>query len=126
MCGKSTKEIGLNVVSLIREEKEKMATNLFVGGIPFSTTEDQLIELFSEAGEVSRSRVITDRISGRSRGFAFVEMNSEDEANTAIEKFDGYSLDGRNIAVNVAREKRSNPPQRDFRRYDDRPGYGNR
>ena len=103
-----------------------MATNLFVGGIPFSTTEDQLIELFSEAGEVSRARVITDRISGKSRGFAFVEMNSENEANSAIEKFDGYSLEGRNIAVNVAREKRSGPPQRDFRRHDDRPGYGSR
>lgn len=82
-----------------------MATNLFVGNLPFSTSSPDLEELFTPFGTVSRAQVITDRDTGRSRGFGFVEMDSEDEAQQAIEALDGSDFGGRQIKVNVARER---------------------
>lgn len=82
-----------------------MATNLFVGNLPFSTSSSELEELFGRYGAVSRAQVITDRDTGRSRGFGFVEMDSDDEAQQAIEALDGSDIDGRQIKVNVARER---------------------
>lgn len=82
-----------------------MATNIFVGNLPFSTSSSELEELFGRHGTVSRAQVITDRDTGRSRGFGFVEMDSDDEAQQAIEALDGTDMDGRQIKVNVARER---------------------
>jgi cold-inducible RNA-binding protein len=82
-----------------------MATNLFVGNLPFTTGSSELEELFARFGAVSRAQVITDRDTGRSRGFGFVEMDSDDEAQQAIEALDGSDFEGRQIKVNVARER---------------------
>lgn len=82
-----------------------MATNLFVGNLPFSTGSPDLEELFAQYGTVTRAQVITDRDTGRSRGFGFVEMDSDDEAKEAIEALNGTDIDGRQINVNVARER---------------------
>ncbi|MEK7611442.1 MAG: RNA-binding protein [Patescibacteria group bacterium] len=80
-----------------------MATKLFIGSLPFSATEDQLREMFAQSGTVVSATIITDKFSGRSRGFGFVEMNSEEEAKAAVEKFNGSAMEGRNIVVNEAR-----------------------
>jgi len=80
-----------------------MAKRLFVGSLPYSTTGQQLQELFAQAGVVESATVISDRYSGRSKGFGFVEMGSEEEAKKAIEMFNGYNLDGRAIVVNEAK-----------------------
>jgi RNA recognition motif-containing protein len=80
-----------------------MAKKLFVGGLSFDTTEDGLREYFSQAGTVESAAVITDRMSGRSKGFGFVEMSTDEEAQKAIDMFNGKDLDGRNITVNEAR-----------------------
>jgi len=82
-----------------------MATNLFVGNLPFTTGSPDLEQLFSQYGSVSRAQVITDRDTGRSRGFGFVEMDSADEAQKAIDALDGSDFAGRQIKVNVARER---------------------
>ncbi|MBC62387.1 MAG: RNA-binding protein [Zetaproteobacteria bacterium] len=83
-----------------------MNNKVFVGGFPYQTTEDQLADLFSEVGDVMSVRIITDRESGRSRGFGFIEMSSSDYANKAIERFHGYDLNGRQLAVNIAQDRR--------------------
>lgn len=82
-----------------------MATNIFVGNLPFSTNSNDLEQLFGQYGEVSRAQVISDRDTGRSRGFGFVEMDDDAEAQSAIEGLDGTDVDGRQIRVNVARER---------------------
>ena len=86
-----------------------MGNKLYVGGLPYSTTEDQLEQLFSEQGNVESAKVITDRDTGRSRGFGFVEMESPGEAQKAISALNGTELDGRTLTVNEAkpRENRS-------------------
>ena len=86
-----------------------MGNKLYVGGLPYATTEDQLQEIFSAHGAVESARVITDKFSGRSRGFGFVEMSNDEEAQKAIEALNGTQLDGRTLTVNEARpqEKRS-------------------
>lgn len=81
------------------------AGKLYVGNLPFQVTEDELKDLFKEAGTVESVRVITDRATGRSRGFAFVEMASEEEAKTAIEKLNGKMFKEREIVVNMARPR---------------------
>ncbi len=80
-----------------------MGTKLYVGGLPYETTEDALKDLFSEAGTVTSAVIIIDKISGRSKGFGFVEMSSEEEAKKAIETFNGKDFGGRNIVVDEAR-----------------------
>jgi len=79
-----------------------MAKKLFVGGLSYETTEATLKETFSQAGTVESATVITDKISGRSKGFGFVEMSSEEEAQKAIEMFNGKEIDGRRATVNEA------------------------
>lgn len=80
---------------------------LYVGGLPYQTTEQDLIDLFSQGGEVASAVVITDRDTGRSKGFGFVEMNDEEEARSAIERLNGSTLGSRTIIVNEARERQS-------------------
>lgn len=86
-----------------------MSKNLYVGGLPYSVAEEKLQELFASYGTVEAARVITDKYTGQSRGFGFVEMGSETEAQQAIEALNGSQLDGRRLVVNEARpqEKRS-------------------
>ena len=80
-----------------------MAKKLYVGGLSYNTTDNSLREAFSQAGAVESATVIMDRMSGRSKGFGFVEMSSEEEAQKAIEMLNGKDLDGRTITVNEAR-----------------------
>ncbi|UCD30743.1 MAG: RNA-binding protein [Planctomycetota bacterium] len=79
--------------------------NIYVGNLPFATTEQNLNDLFSEYGSVERATIITDRMTGRSRGFGFVEMSDDSEARSAIEGLNGKDMDGRTIVVNEARAK---------------------
>lgn len=87
-----------------------MAKKLYVGGLPYATTEPELQELFAQAGTVTSVSIIIDRDTDRSKGFGFVEMSSEDEAKKAIEMFNNYTLGERRLIVNEARpmEKRDN------------------
>ena len=83
-----------------------MASNkLYVGGLPFSVTDTQLQELFAAHGTVESARVITDKFTGRSRGFGFVEMSSSSEAQEAIQTLNGSQLEGRSLTVNEARPR---------------------
>src|SRR6266446_10301696 len=86
----------------VRNSGETM--RIFVGNLSYQTTEDQLTDLFSEAGPVESATIVTDRDTGRSRGFAFIEMD-KDAAAVAIEKFNGVELNGRTINVNEARPR---------------------
>ena len=79
--------------------------NIFVGSLPFSTREESLRDAFSQHGEVTSARIITDRETGRSRGFGFVEMPNENEARAAIDALNGSSMEGRTINVNEARPR---------------------
>ena len=86
-----------------REDKNIMSKRIYVGGLPFSTTDDQLNSVFAPHGTVASAKVITDKFSGQSRGFGFVEMPDDGEAMTAIEKLNGSELEGRKLTVNEAR-----------------------
>ena len=87
-----------------------MATNkLYVGGIPYRTTEDDMRTAFSEAGNVTSVSIISDRMTGRSRGFGFVEMATEEEAQAAIDRWDGKEFDGRMLSVSFARPQGDRP-----------------
>lgn len=86
-----------------------MSQKLFVGNLSYSTTDDSMRNMFAQAGNVVSATVLSDRMTGRSRGFGFVEMGSDAEAQKAIEMFDGQDLDGRQIKVNVARPKEDRP-----------------
>ena len=81
------------------------SNKLYVGGLPYEITDDRLQEIFSAHGTVESSRVITDRETGRSRGFGFVEMSSQEEAQTAIDKLNGTDLEGRSLTVNEAKPR---------------------
>ena len=93
---------------------------IFVGNLSYQTTEDQLTDLFSQAGEVESATIVTDRDTGRSRGFAFIEMD-RDAAAKAIQQFNGYELNGRAINVNEARPR---PERGGFGGGGGRGGYG--
>jgi len=80
-----------------------MAHKLFVGGLPFSTSEERLREVFAQAGKVESAVVVTDRGTGRSRGFGFVEMSTSEEADQAVAKLNGKDLDGRQLKVERAK-----------------------
>jgi len=86
-----------------------MATNLFIGSLSWGVTDDQLKDFFSTAGTVVSARVITDRDSGRSKGFGFVEMSSDEEAKKAIDELNNKELDGRPITVSEARPREERP-----------------
>ena len=94
-----------------------MSTKLYVGNLDYSVTGDKLSEMFAQAGSVTSAVVITDRHSGRSKGFGFVEMSSDEETKKAIEMFNEKDLQGRNMVVNEARPRKERPPSptRDFR-----------
>jgi len=79
------------------------SNKLYVGGLPYAVNDDRLSEMFSEHGTVESARVITDRMTGRSKGFGFVEMSSQSEAEEAMNKLNGTQLDGRTLTVNEAR-----------------------
>ena len=83
-----------------------MAKKLFVGGLPWATNDARLSEVFSQYGSVVSAQVISDRATGRSKGFGFVEMSTDEEANAAMQALNGQDLDGRKIIVSEAR-----PPQ---------------
>lgn len=99
-----------------------MAKKLFIGGLSFNTTDDTLKQGFQAAGTVESAVVIKDRMSGRSKGFGFVEMSTDEEAQKAIEMFNGQEFDGRKVVVNEARPLEERPPRRNF----DRGGSGGR
>lgn len=86
-----------------------MAKKIYVGNLSFSTTEESLNDTFAQYGEVISAVIVTDRYTGRSRGFGFVEMEEDNAADAAISALDGKELDGRNLRVNVANSK----PRRD-------------
>ena len=86
-----------------------MVTNLFVGNLAYTVDSDRLAEIFSQAGVVASAKVISDRYSGRSRGFGFVEMSTADEVKKAIEMFNGKDIDGRTLVVNEARPRKDEP-----------------
>ena len=82
-----------------------MSTKLYVGNLAFQTTSQELQQLFGQAGTVQSASVVEDRDTGRSRGFAFVEMSSQEEANSAIEQFNGKEVGGRALKVNEAKPR---------------------
>jgi cold-inducible RNA-binding protein len=87
-----------------------MATKLYVGNLPFQTTSDDLREHFAQAGNVESAQIVEDRMTGRSRGFGFVEMTTPEEAAAAIEQFNGKDFKGRNLTVNEARPRTDRGP----------------
>lgn len=80
-----------------------MAKKLYVGGLPYSTTDTELKDAFSQAGNVTSAVIIMDKMTGRSKGFGFVEMSSDEEANAAIDMWNGKDFGGRSLTVNEAR-----------------------
>lgn len=97
-----------------------MSKKLFVGGLPYTVTSSQLEEMFSKLGKVTSCNVITDRYTGQSKGFGFVEMENDKEAEEAIKKLNETEIEGRKIAVNVARPREERP------RFDNRGGSSGR
>ena len=86
-------------------KKEIIKMNVYVGNLNYDLSEDDLKQAFEEFGEVTSAKIISDRYSGRSKGFGFVEMSSDDEAKAAIEALSGKELNGRTMVVNEARPK---------------------
>ncbi|MBI2037278.1 MAG: RNA-binding protein [Candidatus Liptonbacteria bacterium] len=104
-------------------QQSVQGNKLYVGGIPYRSTEDDL--KISEAGTVVSASIISDRMTGRSRGFGFVEMASEAEAQAAIDRWDGKEMDGRTLSVSFARPQGERPPRREGGfGGGDRGGYG--
>src|SRR5512147_3093447 len=95
-----------------------MANKLYIGNLPYSTTGDELQQTFSQAGTVSEAVVMMDKMTGRSRGFGFVTMASDEDAQKAIEMFNGKDMGGRAIVVNEARPMEQRAPR------SDRGGFG--
>jgi RNA recognition motif-containing protein len=87
-----------------------MSTRLFVGNLSFNTTENQLQEAFAAHGQVVEASLMMDRMTGRSRGFAFITFSTPEEAEKAIAAMHGQPLDGRPLTVNIARPKEERPP----------------
>jgi RNA recognition motif-containing protein len=84
---------------------------LYVGNLPYQTTSDDLKNTFSQAGTVASAQVITDKMTGRSKGFGFVEMSTDEEAKAAIEMYNGKEIDGRALTVNEARPMEPRAPR---------------
>src|SRR5207247_2559555 len=101
-----------------------MGTKLYVGNLSFNTTENELQELFSQAGAVQEVTLMQDRFTGKSRGFAFVTMGSEQDAQNAISKFNGQTIEGRALTVNEARPREPRPPGGGGRGYGGGGGGG--
>jgi RNA recognition motif-containing protein len=96
-----------------------MGKKLYIGNLSFNTTHSQIRELFSQAGEITEVNLITDRYTGTPKGFGFVEMATEEAAQEAIQRFNGYSLDNRALTVNEARprEEATGNPNRGNKRF---------
>ncbi|MEA2069110.1 MAG: RNA-binding protein [Verrucomicrobiota bacterium] len=90
-----------------------METRLYVGNLSYGSTEGDLEELFQQAGTIVKCELMLDKFTSRSRGFAFVEMGSPEEANKAVEMFNDKPLDGRELRVNIAKPREERPPRRD-------------
>ncbi|MBK97741.1 MAG: RNA-binding protein [Balneola sp.] len=90
--------------------------NIYVGNLSYGVSDDQLREVFEAYGTVSSAKVISDKYSGRSKGFGFVEMDDDNEAKSAIEDLDGAEIDGRAVKVNEARPREERPRRDNFRR----------
>lgn len=93
-----------------------MSQTLYVGNVSYQSTDESLAAHFAAAGTVVSAKIVMDKFTGRSRGFAFVDMSTEEEANKAIEMLDGKALDGRELRVSLARPKEDRPARRDFQR----------
>jgi len=87
-----------------------MGTKLYVGNLSFNTTENELQELFAQAGAVQEVTLMQDKFTGKSRGFAFVTMGSDQDAQNAIAKINGQTIEGRTLTVNEARPREPRPP----------------
>jgi RNA recognition motif-containing protein len=87
--------------------------DIYVGNLPWSASDQEIADAFSQHGTVEKASIIVDRESGRSKGFGFVTMNDNEEANSAIEALNGYDLGGRALKVNEARPREERPPRRD-------------
>ena len=96
-----------------------MATKLYVGGLPYSTTQDELRDAFGKAGSVASASIIMDKMTGRSRGFGFIEMENDADAQKAIEMWNGQDFGGRKLTVNEAKPMEPRAP-----RSNDGGGYG--
>ncbi len=92
-----------------------MGKRVFVGNLPFSATEERLRDLFSQHGDVTSVEIIKDKFTDRSRGFAFVEMATEEAAQAAITALNRFEMDGRALTVNEARTRTERPPKRNSR-----------
>ena len=103
----------VNQSNIHMDQQSVQGNKLYVGGIPYRSTEDDLKKAFSEAGNVVSASIISDRMTGRSRGFGFVEMASEAEAQAAIDRWDGKEFDGRTLSVSFARPQGERPPRRE-------------
>lgn len=102
-----------------------MAKKLYVGGLPYTATEDSLKEMFAQAGTVETATIIMDKMTGRSKGFGFVEMSTEEEAKKAIETLNGKDMEGRTLTVAEARPMEARSPRGDYGRGGDRrSGFG--
>jgi cold-inducible RNA-binding protein len=110
---KSTKQGRSEKVLRRKEYQKTMSQNLFIGSLAYATTDDSLKAFFETIGEVTSARVVTDRDSGRSKGFGFVEFADEANNQKAVDDLNGKELDGRAINVNLARPKEDRP-RRDF------------
>ncbi len=88
-----------------------MSNKLYIGNLSFNTTEDELKDYFGQAGQVASCSIIMDKFTQRSRGFGFVEMGTPEEAQKAIEEFDGKDFDGRSLRVNIAKPREDRPPR---------------
>ncbi len=86
-----------------------MSVKLYIGGLPYGTTEDAFRDAFAGAGEVTLARIITDKMTGRSRGFGFIEMSDQAGADKAIEMWNGKEFEGRKLIVNIARPMEERP-----------------
>jgi cold-inducible RNA-binding protein len=93
----------------IRKGQDYMAKRIYVGGLPYSATEEELENLFSASGTVTSATIITDRYTGQAKGFGFVEMSTDEEAEAAIAALNGTMMGGRNLTVNEAKEREERP-----------------
>jgi RNA recognition motif-containing protein len=112
--------IAQHTIALYANEENRMDIKLYVGNLSYDTTEEDLRTLFSGAGTVTSVSLIKDRDTGRSKGFAFIEMSSQSEAELAIKSLDGTSMGNREIKVNKARP----PEERPYSGYSNRSGKG--
>ena len=103
-----------------------MATKLYVGGLPYQTTQDELRDAFSQAGAVASTSIIMDKMTGRSRGFGFVEMENDADASKAIEMWSGKDFGGRKLTVNEAKPMEARAPRSGGDSYGNGGGGGGR